>query len=388
MESKITNFLTFVLMGLACAAGICAPDAWASERTIRVAIFNDVESFEITVRGKFQISSLRTDQMLWEAKGISKAKVTAIEGGVRIGEHFFPDERLSIIPKREAAIFIQNRRFRGKIDIIKKTNQRMDVINAVDLEEYVQGVLYHEVSNRWPLEALKAQAVATRTYALFRISTNAGKDYDVTSDIYSQVYGGRTSERYRTNVAAKRTKGLVMTYQGKILPAYFHAACGGFTEDVSELWEQDLFPLKGVPCHYCKSSPHYSWKRNFRLKDIQDKLSAHGYDLGLIKEISAIERNITGRIRKLKITARDGKEDFITGKEFRNIIGPNIVKSTNFTIEMKGYYLDLIGYGWGHGVGMCQWGAYEMARKRKTFEEILDYYYPGLDIVDESRVMK
>ena len=257
----------------------------------------------------------------------------------------------------------------------------MLVVNAVELENYIKGVLYHEVSHYWPMESLKAQAVAARSYALYQMQMNRHKDFDVTSDIYSQVYGGRGSERYRTNIAIERTKGLVMVYRGKLLLAYFHATCAGHTEDVSELWKEDLPPLKGVACSFCRFSPHFFWKKNFRLKDIQDKLNAKGYGLGLIKEIRIIERNTSGRIKTLEIETRDGKKANISGKDFREIIGPNNIKSNNYEVDMQGYYMDLIGKGWGHGVGMCQWGAAQMASEGYSYEQILKYYYPGVDIV-------
>ena len=213
------------------------------------------------------------------------------------------------------------------------------------------------------------------------MKVNADKDFDVTSDIYSQVYGGRTSERYRTNLAVNRTKRQVMTYQGDIIPAYFHATCGGQTEDVSELWKHPNAPyLKGGKCPFCSFSPHYHWKKNLQLKDIQNKLNEKGLKVGLIKNIRIVSYNKSGRIQKLKITARDGKTQDITGKDFRLFIGPNIIKSNHYQIEMNGYYMDIIGRGWGHGVGMCQWGALGMARQRFYYKEILHFYYPDVQI--------
>ena len=293
---------------------------------------------------------------------------------------------IKIIPRRDASIYIDGRRYSGEIDIKRRSNDAIVAINIVDLERYIKGVLYHEVSHRWPIETLKAQAVAARTYALYRMQVNKDADYDVTSDIYSQVYGGKSSERYRTNIAVNRTKDLVMTYNGKILPAYYHATCGGMTENAGALWEHAIPPLRGVRCPFCRQSPHFQWKKNFRLKDIQDKLNARGYDIGLIKTIEVIERNPSGRITTLRITARDGKTITIAGKDFRDIIGPNIIKSNNYEVVMQGYYMDLLGKGWGHGVGMCQWGAYFMAQQRYRYDAILQYYYPGMAITDYHRL--
>jgi len=241
--------------------------------------------------------------------------------------------------------------------------------------------LYHEVSDKWPLDAICAQAVAARTYALYAMEQFAARDYDVTNDIYSQVYGGRGAERYRTNLAVKRTKGEVLTYQGKIFPAFFHANSGGVTEDAKELWGIDLPPLRGgVESPFSVNSPHYRWTRNFRLKDIQDKLIASGYNVGLIQEIRVVERNKSGRVRRLEVVDRDGKVLPLEGKQFREILGPNVLRSNKYNIEMKGWYVDFVGHGWGHGVGLCQWGAYNMARMRYSYKQILSFYYPGSDL--------
>ena len=254
------------------------------------------------------------------------------------------------------------------------------MINSLGLEDYVKGILRHEVSDRWPLEVIKAQAVAARSYAVYQIHANKGKEYDLTSDIYSQVYGGKSAERYRTNIAAERTEGEILIYQNKIFPAYYHATCGGKTEDVRVLWKDDIPPLKGVDCHFCKLSPHFQWKRNYRLKDIQEILNAHGYTIGLIKEIKVLSRTPSGRVKMLLIISKDGQVTSIEANRFRNLIGPNLIKSNLYSIEMKGYFFDLIGRGWGHGVGMCQWGAYAMAKERYDYKEILKYYYPGAEV--------
>ena len=272
----------------------------------------------------------------------------------------YPNKRIIIQPMKDSSVTINNHRFRGDLVIIRTPTNRLTVVNSVNIEDYIKGVLYHEVSHHWPMEVLKAQAVATRTYALYSINSLA-KDYDVTNDIYSQVYGGRNSERYRTGLAVERTTGEILTYKGNILPAYFHATCGGMTEDAGRLWNIDLPPLKGVPCQFCKDSPHMRWVKNYRLKDIQDALNNHGHVIGLIKSIDVAERDRSSRISQLKITGRKGEQLLLKGKDFREVIGPNDLKSDNYEIEMKGYFVDIIGRGWGHGVGMCQWGAYGMA---------------------------
>jgi stage II sporulation protein D len=196
------------------------------------------------------------------------------------------------------------------------------------------------------------------------------------------MYGGKDAERYRTSIAVNRTHGEILTYQDKIIPAYYHANSGGYTEDVSELWEHDLAPLKGVKSDYSLGMPAVAWKRNFKSRDIQEKLNKAGYKIGSIKEIAVLERNQSGRIRWIQFIDRAGKKIKIKGKDFREIIGPNEIRSNNYEITMKGYYFDLIGKGWGHGVGLCQWGANNMAYQRFSYTDILQFYYPGAVMVD------
>jgi stage II sporulation protein D len=378
---------TLVLSGLVAAAApgtdiARAQDSRERPVSVRVAILDEAPDFDIYVRRKFRMLDPDTGAVLLDRRGFRKTRVTASSTGITVGEEHYPVQRLSFIPERRAIIEINGRRYRDEINVLRKDNGQLLVINVIDLESYVKGVLYHEVSHRWPLEAIKTQAVATRTYAIYRLKTNAKQLYDVTSDIYSQVYGGRNSEKYRTNIAANRTRGEIIVYQDKVVPAYFHATCGGHTEDAGELWKHDLAVLKGRECLFCVDSPHYQWKKNYRSRDIQDKLNQAGHTIGLIKDIQVVERNPSGRIKTLAITDRDGKVLTIAGKDFRNIVGPNLLRSNQYDVLMQGYYFDLIGKGWGHGVGMCQWGARGMAQERYRYDEILKYYYPGVEIVN------
>jgi stage II sporulation protein D len=208
---------------------------------------------------------------------------------------------------------------------------------------------------------------------------NKLKDFDVTSDIYSQVYGGKTSERYRTNKAVDATAGIVLTYRGKVIPAYFHATCGGHTEDASRLWDIDIVPLKGVVCNFCRGSRHFNWHAVLSLGEIEKKLKEGGFKIGQLKDIQILGRDASGRITDLRLVSLQ-EEVKISAKDFRNIIGPNLIRSANFTVEIADSDAVFEGVGWGHGVGLCQWGAYFMAKQGYNFEQILKYYYPDSEI--------
>ncbi len=365
---------------------ICLRQGFANEPVVRVAILKDAESFMLSVRGKYRIVDSESAEELFQGKRLVTSYVFGRKNNIVIGDQEYRSDHLRIITTKDFSIYLKDRkyRYRGQLDIILNDAGDMLIINTVDIEKYVRGVLYHEVPHYWPLEAIKTQAVATRTYALYRVAQRKDQPYDVTSDVYSQVYGGRSAERHRTNIAAHRTKGKVLRYDGKILPAYFHSTCGGNTENAGALWKHDLTPLNGVVCGFCNRSPHYNWKKEFRSRDIQDKLNANGFKLGLIKDISVAKRNASGRIKTLKVLTRDGKSVTIPGGKFREFIGPNALKSNNYDIVMKGYYFDVIGRGWGHGVGMCQWGTYQMSQQRRKYKDILRYYYPGSQITKIS----
>lgn len=353
----------------------------AKQQLIRVAVLREQDHFTMAVRGRYDVVDYNTGKVIVSDRYLHPALVSINKSKITIGARVFDVPRLIISPRRDASVSINAGLYRGSLIIINNGGVDFTVVNSVDLERYICGVLYHEISDTWPLEAIKAQAVATRTFALYSMQQFAARDYDVTNDIYSQVYGGRGAERYRTNLAVRRTKGEVLMFKGAVFPAFFHANSGGETEDAAELWSIDLAPLRGgVLSTFSVDQAHYKWKQNFRLKDIQDALNARGYQLGLIKEIRVMERNKSGRVRKLGIMTRDGKEEVVEGKIFRDIIGPNILKSNKYEIMMKGWYVDFVGYGWGHGVGMCQWGAYGMALQRYNYRQILGFYYPSSEL--------
>ncbi|MCM8795750.1 MAG: SpoIID/LytB domain-containing protein, partial [Candidatus Omnitrophica bacterium] len=232
---------------------------------IRVSILKDVSSFRLKIKGLYEVVDLKNNKIFYQGKNLNTT-VSVSKEGIALGPIKIDAVKVLIKSDDPYLVMVNGRILRGNIILLKTNNLRLSVINHIKLEDYVKGVLYHEVSHYWPLEALKAQAVVVRTYALYQRQENRQKDYDVTSDIYSQVYGGKTSERYRTNIAVDETEGIILTHQGRIFPTYYHATCGGYTEDASVLWDVDIPPLKGVVCNFCKDSPHFSWQEVISIK--------------------------------------------------------------------------------------------------------------------------
>lgn len=350
------------------------------KKYIRVAIIKGKKDINLSLKGDYQILTLHTNEPLVSGRNL-KSKVYPTFSGLKVGKDDFKVFGIRIETSRDASIVIDGRCFRGMVDIIREEDVTLLVVNHIDIEEYLCGVLYHEVSHLWHMEALKVQAVASRTFALYQNKVNKNQDYDLTNTSYSQVYGGATSEKYRTNKAVIKTYGEILTYKGEIFPTYFHATCGGYTEDASCLWNVDIPPLKGVKCGYCEKSPHYNWQREVSLKDIAKKLNDNKIKVGKIYAIEPISYDKSGRITNLKITHSEGTT-LISAYRFRIFVGPTLIKSASFTVEVRSGCAYFTGKGWGHGVGMCQWGACFLAKEGYSKEYILQFYYPQTKIMN------
>ena len=342
-------------------ARLLVTDSFAqSTEYIRVAILQDERSISLKIKGAYEITDMDGREILSAGRNL-RSTVTTYKEGILIAGKIFKTDKVLIKINDPDVIIINGRTFRGNIQFIKNNSARLTVINYIELEDYIKGILYHETSHYWPMEALKAQAIVCRTYALNACIENKSKDYDATSDIYSQVYGGRTSERFRTNNAVQETRGLVLTYKDKVFSAYYHATCGGHTEDASLLWDIDIVPLKGVPCGFCKDSPHFNWHYVLSIKELEEKLKEAGIKALKINDVIVLGRDKSGRVTDLKV-ACGAKDIIISAKDLRSAIGPNIIRSTNFTLRIEKQDVVFEGFGWGHGVGLCQWGAYFMAK--------------------------
>lgn len=376
----IRKFITLAIYNLclvSCVLCLLASSQAGEAKFVRVAIIQDASTINIKINGFYELFNSSGSKILSRGKNL-KSTIATYKKGIIVGGVYVQASKVFIKAVDPESIVINDRKFRGNVEIIKKNNH-LSAVNYIDLEDYIKGILYHEASHYWPEEALKAQAIACRTYAVYQIEVSKNNDYDVTNDIYSQVYGGKTSERYRTNKVVDDTQGLILNYQGKVFPAYYHATCAGHTEDASLLWNTDIMPLKGVACFFCKGSPHFNWHYDIPIKDLEVKLNKAGYKINNIKEIRITGLSASGRVAKLSI-ASDNKEINIPAKDFRNIVGPNTLRSTNFQVSIAGNDVVFEGIGWGHGAGLCQWGAYFMAKQGKDYREILRYYYPGANV--------
>lgn len=269
-------------------------------------------------------------------------------------------------------------------------------VEDIPLERYVAGVVAAEMPASFGMEALKAQAVAARTYVVKRMKTFGGPgspehpDADIctdpnhsqawiSEDTMRSVWGTANYARYHERIqeAVASTAGLVMTYGGRPVDPLYHSTSGGPTEDASEVWSESVPYLKSVPCDYCRHSPHYSQVVDMSLDELGTRLGNRDVPVFLSSgkgkaEVAALTQS--GRVKTLKVAGA-----VLRGQDARSVLG---LPSTRFRCEIRGNTIRFHVSGKGHGVGMCQYGADGLSRQKKSFREILSYYYSGVTIRD------
>jgi stage II sporulation protein D len=271
-----------------------------------------------------------------------------------------------IQPRDNGYVWIGDRWYRGVTHLIK-TGQGLIAINQVDIEKYLYSVLGAEMGKDWPSEALKAQAVAARSYALHSLQTKRNRLFDLGNNQTWQVYKGVESESAATQQAVQSTAGQVLTYNGQIILAVFHSASGGHTENVENVWSSPLPYLRGVP-DYDQGTPGFAWSKTFTYAQLSNI-----FGVGNISSIIPERVSNNGRIMTLKVVGNNGTKR-ISGERIRGILG---LKSTRFAMNSTASGLQFNGYGFGHGLGLSQWGAYNLAREGINYQQILLHYYQG-----------
>lgn len=264
--------------------------------------------------------------------------------------------------------------YRGYISF-RVIENKLYVINSVELENYLKGVVPRELSPSYPIEALKAQAICSRGFALNNINKYSKLGYNLDDTTNCQAYEGKTIENENSNKAVDETKGIYATYDGKVANTIYGASSGGTTANANEVWMGDSISyLKAIEDPY---SSNYTWECEFGLDEINKALKASGKDVGDFLNFNIAEVDSSGRVKNIDIVGTD-KTETVTGSQFRNIFGNMKLKSTLFTISATEKGIAFNGKGFGHGVGMSQLGAVEMAKTGKNANEIIGFYFPGV----------
>jgi stage II sporulation protein D len=306
------------------------------------------------------------------------AQVAQFRSG-RVAMGRWAANQIWIEPAGNGYVWIGDRWYRGRTLLVPQKGG-LTAINYVDIEQYLYSVLGAEMSGNWPQEALKAQAVAARSYALHKRLKSETDLYDVDNTQSSQVYKGLQTESSGTYAAVDATVGQVLTYNGQIILAVFHSASGGHTENVEDVWVEPLPYLRAVP-DFDRGAPVYEWKENFSRAQMSSKISGVGNVISMKPERTTRH----GSVLRMKVVG-DGGSRVISGADLRRILG---LRSTRFTVMPQfaggarsgsptGFQVS--GKGFGHAVGMSQWGAYNLARQGYGYQQILLHYYRGASL--------
>jgi stage II sporulation protein D (peptidoglycan lytic transglycosylase) len=271
---------------------------------------------------------------------------------------------------------INGREYPAPIDVLRN-GDGLALVNELPLEEYLPGVLRAETGEKFPKEALRAQAIVARTYAAYQRQISATKPYHIVASTAHQQYLGRVATTSPVWDAVRETAGQVLLWEGDLFPAFYHTESGGYTEDPRTVFAARNMPaLKPVVCPFSSGSPHYFWNLDVRLADLGDALRRGGIDVGQVRRVAVAERTPSLRAALVSVTGTRGTAQ-VRGNDFRRMLGYDSFKSTLFAIAIDGDLARFAGRGYGHGVGMCQWGAKGMAERGHTARQILEFYYPG-----------
>lgn len=344
--------------------GLCLLSTAArAAETMRIAMGAEVDAVTLSARGLSVGED--ADDAAFEVLGDS-ATVTWADGHLAVNGKPLPREALRFRASEPGTLSALGTRVHGDV-VVLKGRAKLVAVNVLPLEEYLVGVLGGEMPRSFPPEALKAQAVAARTYALNKKLEQYGQPYHLGSSVISQVYKGLDVDDARTREAVESTRGLVLTYMLQPIEAYFHASCGGRTEAGADALGRDLPYLKAVDCP-CGKLPTSRWTLSLPAKELSS----------LFKKASGLQvqgRTSTGRARRVTVGPRS--LDAVT---FRERVGYLKLKSLAFEVEKAKDGWRLEGHGFGHGAGLCQWGARVYADKGWGFEKILQHYYPGTEL--------
>ncbi|PIE54906.1 MAG: stage II sporulation protein SpoIID [Dethiosulfovibrio peptidovorans] len=449
---------TRVVLWLITVVLLCSVSPSGAEQLIRVGLAERRSRVDISSSSALSFSD-RSGKRISAGRS---ASVMVSGSSLRVnGQTMAPPVSVS----SSSMLIFNKRRYLGRFDLLLRA-RRITVVNVLGVESYLRGVLKMEANPSWPIEALKVQAIISRTYALRQIGRHSKKGYDVCDTHHCQAYRGGSAHDPVTDRAIAQTRGMVLTYRGRLAKTFFHSDCGGVTAAVKDVWGGDVPYLRSVADPIPSGSPYMTWTASLKGSTIGRALERAGFPVGVVSAMTVLDRDASGRVRTLLVTGSKGQRK-ISGHRFRMAVGSRLVKSTAFQIrgsrdfypiqmpvssprpvlsptvdvvapltateeqllflltkqgaftskeliEMlvdpsrKRHYLQreggstsgtgsfsvnkpisvpigksshgafvLKGRGWGHGVGLSQWGARALALSGWPARKILYHYYPG-----------
>lgn len=348
---------------------------------LRVGLASGRASLTITLAGS------KATVQTGSSKTITLAANTAAairwqDGAFLVGREKLRGEVLVIRPAAKAGeLSLDGRRYRGALELRHKSGG-LTAVNIVPVDDYLRSVVPEEMPVDWPAEAIKAQSVAARSFALASRGRHASEGYDLCTTTHCQLYTGTAAEKSASNAAIKATRGEVLTYGGKPIEALFHTDSGGMTENSEDVWGSHVPYLRAAKDTPAKTMP---WTKTISRADLERKLAAKGHDIGKVRSLalsplaigrSAKDRTASGRVKTMTVKGTKGTAT-LSGTTWRSLLG---LKSTLFDAKLAKDMVTFTGYGSGHGLGISQWGAERMAAKGKSYADILHHYYTGITL--------
>ena len=388
------------------------------EQIVRVALLTEAASASISATGTWRW--YEADGRSFVARGLANEPWRVEHNGrdvraVRsdgVPTVWKPGAMVARPDDPAALMIVDGKHYHGEIRVVGSDNGML-VIDRVDVEQYLRGVVPLEIGDRAPGDsaAVEAQAVTARSYVFTHMSDAAGDVYDVTAGVLDQVYGGVDAETRVGDDAVEATRGMVLTYGGRVVNAPYHSTCGGETARPSEVWHAPNEPylqrvsdrIPGTDRYYCDIAPRFTWTRTLSAGDLNAAVLRYlkayvavpGGNPGLVRSVRVTGRTPSGRVGTLGVETTRGSYT-LRGNDMRFVLrapGGEILNSTYFSVASEptrdGMLVRLVldGRGYGHGVGMCQWGAIGRARAGQDFQTILRTYYPGtaLAVAEQGR---
>ena len=355
------------------------------------------------------MASWQPEIMIGLSQGVSEVRLAATNGGLHVYED--PDkepvleisqgkeldirilqdqlllngqtikaDRFIIQPDTTGFIMVNGAPYRGYITLLKKNG--LTVINNIQVEDYLYGVVPKEMPSNWPAEALCAQSVAARTFALKNRKRHSEEGFDLCNTSHCQVYEGISAEMQTTTEAVNNTRGEVLFYKGAIIDALFHTDSGGMTESSENVWGSSVPYLRAVAETQMQTHP---WNRSISIASFVQKIEVGGKILGTLREIrlspltigkDSEDRTPSGRVRSMEFIGSKGRV-ILSGNDLRSMFS---LPSTLFHVRYGNSEIIFNGYGSGHGLGLSQWGAKTLADQRKNYKDILFHYYTGVTL--------
>lgn len=379
-----------------------------ADRTIRVGLAQNVNSIPVSTSSKGTIYFFK-DQVMTKVVDIQpqqfcliSVKNNSVELSTLNKTYNLTGGKIVVKATEEnkyaPLVFGGNHWYRGFIEIFPtmKDNKGLTLVNALPLEEYLYGVVPSEMPTSWPIEALKTQAIAARTYVLSHLGQFGADGFDVMPTTVSQVYSGVEEETPISNQAVNETRGKVVTYKSKLISAFYSSGAGGMTESGMDAWGTYIPYLKPVR-DFDQDSPRFTWYKTLSNQDIQAILKKeYSTDIGNIIKISVNETTSSGRVKNIIFEGEKGNVS-VDAKKWRISSKLNSTLFSVIAVDPGTMFVSedlsvptlfrFTGRGFGHGSGMSQWGARFLAKTGRSSDDILKYYYQGTEIMHIDRVM-